>query len=40
MLFCLTGIDNGVEAGTNEVVYNLLLFLSQSSPAVKAILPR
>lgn len=40
MLSCLTGIDNGVEAGTMEVVYNLYSIPFNHQLAIKVILPR
>jgi NADH-quinone oxidoreductase subunit C len=40
MLSCLTGVDNGVEAGTMEVVYNLYSIPYGHSIMVKVVLPR
>lgn len=40
MLSCLTGIDNGVESGTMEVVYNLYSIPFNHHLTVKVILPR
>lgn len=40
MLSCLTGIDNGVEANTMEVVYNLYSIPFNHHLMVKVILPR
>ena len=40
MLSCLTGIDNGAEAGTMEVVYNLYSIPFNRSLMLKVILPR
>ena len=40
MLSCLTGIDNGVEAGTMEVVYNLYSVPFNHHLAIKVILLR
>jgi NADH-quinone oxidoreductase subunit C len=40
MLSCLTGIDNGVEANTIEVVYNLYSIPFNHHLMVKVILPR
>lgn len=40
MLSCLTGIDNGPEAGTMEVVYNLYSIPFHTHLMLKASLPR
>ncbi|MFN8335791.1 MAG: NADH-quinone oxidoreductase subunit C [Cyclobacteriaceae bacterium] len=40
MLSCLTGIDNGPQANTMEVAYNLYSIPFNVSLAVKVILPR
>lgn len=40
MLSCVTGIDNGVQANTMEVVYNLYSIPFNMSLAVKIVLPR
>ncbi len=40
VLSCLTGIDNGVEAGTMEVVYNLYSIPFDHHVMVKVTLPR
>lgn len=40
MLSCLTGIDNGPQANTMEVVYNLYSIPFNVSLAVKVMLPR
>lgn len=40
ILSCLTGIDNGLQANTMEVVYNLYSIPFNVSLAVKVILPR
>ena len=40
MLSCITGIDNGLEAGTMEVIYNLYSIPFHSSLMLKVILPR
>jgi NADH-quinone oxidoreductase subunit C len=40
MLSCLTGIDNGVEANTLEVVYNLYSIPFNHHLMLKVILPR
>jgi NADH-quinone oxidoreductase subunit C len=40
MLSCLTGIDNGVEANTMEVIYNLYSIPFNHQLTLKAILPR
>lgn len=40
MLSCLTGIDNGPQANTMEVVYNVYSIPFNMSLAVKVILPR
>lgn len=40
MLSCITGIDNGVEANTMEVVYNLYSIPFHQSIMLKVILPR
>jgi NADH-quinone oxidoreductase subunit C len=40
MLSCLTGIDNGPEAATMEVVYNLYSIPFNHHVALKVILPR
>lgn len=40
MLSCLTGIDNGVQANTMEVVYNLYSIPFNLHLMVKVILPR
>jgi len=40
MLSCITGIDNGVEAGTIEVIYNLYSMPFDRSLMLKVILPR
>lgn len=40
MLSCITGIDNGVEANTMEVVYNLYSIPFHQSLMLKVILPR
>lgn len=39
-LSCLTGIDNGAEAGTMEVVYNLYSIPFNHHLTIKVILPR
>lgn len=40
MLSCVTGIDNGVEANTMEVIYHLYSIPFNSSLMLKVILPR
>ena len=40
MLSCITGIDNGVEAGTMEVIYNLYSIPNESSLMLKVQLVR
>ena len=40
MLSCVTGIDNGPEAGTMEVIYHLYSIPFNQSFALKAMLPR
>lgn len=40
MLSCITGIDNGPEAGTMEVVYNLYSIPFNHHLAIKVTLPR
>ncbi len=40
MLSCVTGIDNGVEAGTMEVIYNLYSIPFHTSLMLKVVLPR
>jgi NADH-quinone oxidoreductase subunit C len=40
MLSCLTGIDNGVEANTMEVVYNLYSIPFNHHLTLKVVLPR
>lgn len=40
MLSCITGVDNGVEANTMEVVYNLYSILFDHHLAVKVVLDR
>jgi NADH-quinone oxidoreductase subunit C len=40
MLSCVTGIDNGVEAGTMEVIYHLYSIPFNQSLALKVMLPR
>ena len=40
MLSCLTGLDNGPEANSMEVIYNLYSIPYDHSLMVKAILPR
>lgn len=40
MLSCITGIDNGPEANTLEVIYHLYSIPFNQSLALKAILPR
>ena len=40
MLSCITGIDNGVEAGTMEVVYNLYSIPNEQSLMLKVVLDR
>ncbi len=40
MLSCLTGIDNGVEAGTMEVAYNLYSIPYNTHLMLKVVLPR
>jgi NADH-quinone oxidoreductase subunit C len=40
MLSCVTGIDNGVEAGTMEVIYHLYSIPFNQSLALKVILSR
>jgi NADH-quinone oxidoreductase subunit C len=40
MLSCVTGIDNGPEAGTMEVIYNLYSIPFNRSLMLKVILPR
>lgn len=40
MLSCITGIDNGVEAGTMEVIYHLHSIPLNQSLGLKVILPR
>ncbi|MEY4929740.1 MAG: hypothetical protein RI909_464 [Bacteroidota bacterium] len=40
MLSCITGVDNGVEAGTMEVIYHLYSIPFNQSLVLKVILPR
>lgn len=40
MLSCITGVDNGPEAGTMEVIYHLYSIPFNHSLALKVILPR
>jgi NADH-quinone oxidoreductase subunit C len=40
MLSCITGVDNGVEAGTMEVVYNLYSIPFNHHTVLKVTLPR
>ncbi|HEX6223293.1 MAG TPA: NADH-quinone oxidoreductase subunit C [Chryseolinea sp.] len=40
MLSCVTGVDNGVQSGTMEVVYNLYSIPFDHNLMVKVILPR
>jgi len=40
MLSCITGVDNGVEAGTMEVLYHLYSIPFYQSLVLKVILPR
>lgn len=40
MLSCITGIDNGPEAGTMEVIYNLYSIPFEQSLAIKLKVPR
>lgn len=40
MLSCVTGIDNGVQANTMEVVYNLYSIPFNTSLMLKVVLPR
>lgn len=40
MLSCITGIDNGVEVGTMEVIHHLYSIPLNQSLALKVILPR
>jgi len=40
MLSCLTGIDNGLQAGTMEVVYNLYSIPFNHHLTIKVVLPR
>jgi len=40
MLSCITGIDNGVELGTMEVVYNLYSIPNEQSLMLKVVLDR
>jgi NADH-quinone oxidoreductase subunit C len=40
MLSCITGVDNGPEAGTMEVIYHLYSIPFQQSLALKVILSR
>ena len=40
MLSCITGIDNGPEAGTMEVIYHLYSIPFNHSLVLKVILPR
>lgn len=40
MLSCITGVDNGSEAGTMEVIYHLYSIPFNQSLALKVILPR
>jgi NADH-quinone oxidoreductase subunit C len=40
MLSCLTGLDNGVEKGTMEVVYNLYSIPYENSLMLKVVFPR
>lgn len=40
MLSCITGVDNGPEAGTMEVIYHLYSIPFNRSLALKVILPR
>ena len=40
MLACITGIDNGVQAATMEVVYNLYSIPFHQHLAIKVVLPR
>jgi NADH-quinone oxidoreductase subunit C len=40
MLSCITGVDNGPETGTMEVIYHLYSIPFNQSIALKVILPR
>lgn len=40
MLTCVSGVDNGVEAGTMEVIYHLYSIPFNHSLALKVIVPR
>lgn len=40
MLSCITGIDNGAEAGTMEVIYNLYSIPFNHHLAIKVVVPR
>lgn len=40
MLSCLTGVDNGLESGTMEVIYHLNSIPFQLQLALKVVLPR
>ncbi|MEM9389395.1 MAG: NADH-quinone oxidoreductase subunit C [Bacteroidota bacterium] len=40
MLSCITGIDNGVESGTMEVIYNLYSIPFERSLTIKVVLDR
>jgi NADH-quinone oxidoreductase subunit C len=40
MLSCVTGIDNGIDAGTMEVIYHLYSIPLNQSIVLKVILPR
>lgn len=40
MLECISGIDNGLEAGTMEVIYHLCSISRESQIALRVILPR
>lgn len=40
MLSCITGIDNGADAGTMEVIYHVYSISLNQSLALKVILPR
>ena len=40
MLSCITGVDNGPESGTMEVIYHLYSIPFNNSLALKVLLPR
>jgi NADH-quinone oxidoreductase subunit C len=40
MCSCITGIDNGVDAGTMEVIYNLYSIPYNHHTALKVVIPR